>query len=99
MGASGGPFDSGLGAFDSSVISLFGSGFSINGVGVEFGPIAELSGSLAGTLADGNAFNLPFVQDSPGQITLSAPVPEPNSLVGFMLGCVALTCLWRRHRG
>lgn len=77
--------ETGIGAFDTSMITLFGKNFSIDGLNVSSGSISSLSGQLTGTLLDGNSFSLPFLQSNSNQIKLVVvPVPEPSSHLTFL---------------
>jgi hypothetical protein len=79
---------------NGGTITVFGSGFAIDGVPVPFGPIMTSSGNLTGTLASGDGINNPFIiNPSSGQIIL---VAEPTSVFLFATGLAGLA--WRSRR-
>jgi hypothetical protein len=74
-------------------VTFYGSGFNL-----PFGPVLPRSGTLTGTLQNGNSIAINFNQFQNGQIFLAPPaVPEPSSLALFALGSLALAG-WRRWR-
>ena len=90
LGAGGSGGETGIAAFDTSMITLFGKKFSVDGLSVSSGGLSPLSGQLTGTLLDGNTFSLPFLQSNSNQIKL-AVVPEPSNHLAFLaLGILAL---------
>jgi len=92
-------------AANRATITIYGTGFEIDGSLAPDGVIAEEFGILTGTLIDGSPFDVFFDQnpsldfddplgDAPGTILL-VTVPEPSSA----LLCGALTLWWfRRNR-
>ena len=83
-------------AFGDGLISLHGTNFSIDGSAVALGAISQLEGVISGTLADGNAFDMAFIQEDAGQIVLNAPVPEPSTGLLMMLNTLAFVCVSKR---
>ena len=74
-----------------AILTVVGSGFNL-----PYGPIAEDSGTLTGTLANGDPINASFRIFSDASIVLA--VPEPSSIalpVAAAIGLVA--CTWRRR--
>ncbi len=96
--------DYGLAVDGNGLIILRGLSFSVNGSPVSSGFLAEVSGTISGTLADGSAFtNLPFDRNpfddggGPGSIQIDV-IPEPGSLALLLgLGGVVLLRRWNRH--
>jgi hypothetical protein len=71
------------------VVTIEGSGFNY-----PYGAIADASGTLTGTLADGTAIDCPFETHGGASIVL---VPEPAALSLLALGALAM--LRRRRKG
>lgn len=78
-------------ASGNGVIELVGTGFTVNGAPVPYGPLVATTGTIAGTLASGDTISdLPtatFSRDAGGQIVL---VPAPPVLAIGMLARSAL---------
>jgi hypothetical protein len=71
---SGGTLGNYLNASDSSIITIVGSGFEVDGVPVPYGGLTVQTGTLAGTLASGDPINNVFHQGGgpyTGTITLT----------------------------
>jgi hypothetical protein len=85
----GGSF-AGLLGQNNAQVTIYGSGFNYPAGGVR-----DLTGTITGTLQDGETLNLSFIQDRAGQIVLSQ-VPEPAA-VSLLRTCVALSV--RRRSG
>jgi hypothetical protein len=82
-----GPFNAGWSSgirAQSGTINIYGSDFDYPS-----GPIADISGTLTGTLSDGSTIDLTFYQASPGEIVLYT-TPEPATLSLLALGGVAM---------
>jgi hypothetical protein len=75
---SGGSVGGALQAYDSSSITIIGAGFAVDGVPVDFGPIAATSGRLTGTLSSGEGIDNAFLRSQNATITL---VAGPNNVV------------------
>jgi len=72
-----------LWATQHGVVTIYGSGFSIDGLNVGYGPITVASGILTGTLASGEAINNDFYIYDDAAIAL---VPEPGTVLLLGLG-------------
>ena len=86
-----------IAAFDSSTITIAGTGFAVNGFPVGYGPIPIPFGTLTGSLLSGDPINRTFCHDgcsslagfptATGQITL---VPEPGTVLMLLAGIAGL---------
>lgn len=89
--------DPDLDLHDSSKVSIFGSGFTIDGNGVAYGDITThfgtLTGKLRGTSLQGQPIDYDFSLPNGCVLTL---VPEPATISLLALGGLAM--LKRRHR-
>jgi hypothetical protein len=102
---SGGSVGGDLQAYDSSSITIIGAGFAVDGVPVDFGPLAATTGTLTGMLESGEPIEnefchqggaCPFSWNSAdGVIQL---VPEPDAAVLFSVAVLSLLALSRCHR-
>jgi len=88
---SGGQVAHELWATQNSIMTVYGSDFSIDGLNVGYGPITATSGILTGALASGEMLNNNFYIYENASIIL---VPEPATVFLLGLGCLAL----RRRR-
>jgi hypothetical protein len=61
-------------------VSVVGSGFTVDGAPVPYGPVGALSGNLAGTLESGDPLGSSFTQSFAGAIWLSPPVADALSV-------------------
>jgi hypothetical protein len=88
---SGGQTGGELGATQNSVITVFGSGFNY-----PLGEIQDASGTLTGTLADGQSINTFFHISGDASILL---VPEPSTFFALLsvVAAVLAVCLWRKR--
>lgn len=59
---------------DNAQVMLFGTNFN-----APYGSLNALTGTITGTLENGQVIDLSFLQSHSGQITLS-PIPEPTSI-------------------
>lgn len=68
---------------DRAVIDIYGLAFNR-----PFGAIADMSGTITGTLLDGSAFNVDFNREVDAAIVLHGPmpIPEPGSLALAVIG-------------
>jgi len=80
---------------DSSVMTIAGGSFALDGVPVALGPVTATSGMLSGTLANGDPFSTTFSRDPTTQLVL---VPEPATFVSLGLGLLVLVGAGRRLR-
>jgi hypothetical protein len=67
---SGGSLEDALEASDTAVVTVVGQNFNF-----PYGPVANLSGQLTGTLADGTPIGPDFSRDAGASIILAAPPP------------------------
>ncbi len=79
----GGQIDWGIYAIQDSIITIWGSKFSLDGISVSYGPITATSGTITGTLSSGEIINVPFDSLDNASIIL---VPEPASVLLLGLG-------------
>jgi hypothetical protein len=70
------------GRVNAGLVKLIGTNFAINGTSLGYGQYSNISGTLTGILANGNALNTAISIDGPASITL---VPEPTTLCLFAL--------------
>ena len=86
--------------FSNSVITIIGSEFAVNGMSVGYGEIDiggwnSVSGTLTGTLANGDYFNSEIYIRGDSKIVL-APIPAPGALI---LGSISVGFVtWLRRR-
>jgi hypothetical protein len=73
---SGGTVSGFIAATDASTIRIFGTGFTLDGVAVPFGPLTAESGELAGTLLAGDPLRVSIVGHAPTATILLAQNPE-----------------------
>lgn len=92
LNISGGTFKNELTVIDDSIMTIYGTGFAINGLSVGYGPITASSGILTGTLASGELINNNFICEN-ANIVL---VPEPGTVLLLGLGALAMR---KRIRG
>ncbi|MEM7311919.1 MAG: hypothetical protein AAF497_02085 [Planctomycetota bacterium] len=96
-----GGLDIGLGADADGTIILRGSSFTVNGVPATSGPIADISGTISGTLADGSTFtDVPFDRDpsgGPDTGNIIIAIPEPSPFVAWCLCGLLFTGIKRRN--
>ncbi len=88
---SGGHMSEFLSVNDASTVTFVGSGFNY-----PYGEIPDRSGSLTGTLANGDLINVGFDIDSNASIVL---VPEPGSFALLGLGLLSMLSYRLRRRG
>jgi DNA-binding beta-propeller fold protein YncE len=89
---SGGSMSEFLSANDASIVTFVGSGFNY-----PYGEIPDRSGSLTGTLANGDPINVWFDVDGDASIVLA--VPEPSSVALLATAAFGLVgYAWRRRR-
>lgn len=82
----------GVTGMHDAVLTIEGSGFNF-----PYGPITESSGTLTGTLANGDPLNASFKIFSNASIVLA--VPEPSSVALLATAAFGLVaCMWRRRR-
>jgi hypothetical protein len=120
LNVSGGKFPTGLDIIfshdstDQANVTIYGSDFVLDGSPIGLGSISQISGTLSGTLADGNLFEFNFNQQNPdtsqeagalivNRIMLAeaaAGVPEPGSITLALIGLagLGLVRLGRRRR-
>ena len=87
-----------ISAREYSQVTIFGSDFAVDGIPIGYGPITEgtinelgmLTGTLTGTLVNGDFLNNDFDIDPDASIYL---IPEPASIMFLGLGA-----LWLRRR-
>jgi hypothetical protein len=87
-----------ISAREYSQVTIFGSDFAVDGIPIGYGPITEgtinelgmLTGTLTGTLVNGDFLNNDFDIDPDATIYL---IPEPASIMFLGLGA-----LWLRRR-
>jgi len=97
---SGGSFGDWLPSYDTSTLTIFGTGFNF-AYGDYLAGSALDDQTLTCTLADGTPINNYLRIDSSGTITLAAPavaVSEPSSLAMFGIGAPGLFSYGRRRR-
>jgi len=94
----------GVGAVNSSIITIEGSDFEVNGAPVPYGDLAAETGTLTGTLASGDPIDYYFYQGGgegayyTGTITLvEAPEPSTVLLQGSALLILMGLAARRRH--
>jgi len=83
---------------ESSTVTIVGTGFAVDGVPVDFGPILAKSGTLTGTLESGEPIDTVFchaycggpISATTGLITL---VPEPEAAPLFSAAALSLAAL------
>ncbi len=88
----------GFDAINNGVIDLFGTGFTVNGSPAT-GPLTSGSGTISGTLLNGNVLtNLPYAITG-GTIEFNvAAAPEPSQYAALGLGVLGLGVLALRAR-
>jgi hypothetical protein len=79
--------------YQTPTFTIAGTSFQLDGTPLGYGPVSALSGTLTGTLANGDPFSLPFQRQSSAHLIL---VPEPSTCLLLGAGLVALS---RRRRG
>ena len=94
LNISGGTFKNALMTIDDSIMTIYGTGFAINGLSVGYGPITVSSGILTGTLASGELINNNFVCEN-ANIVL---VPEPATVLLLGLGALAISPRRRQNK-
>ena len=103
---SGGMMTYGGASNNTHTYGIYNNGGVVNIYGRDFnypdGPISVVSGTLTGTLANGDPITWTFYQNS-GKVVLNSPhggaVPEPSSLVMFAgLGAMGLIGASRRRK-
>lgn len=72
--------------YHQSRINVFAASLSSH----DFGEIADLTGTLVGTFADGAAFSIDFLQTGPDTTLSLIAIPEPDTfaLLTFAIGCL-----------
>ncbi len=90
--------DGSITAFGGSKVTIFGSGFMVNGVPFAGGEIPFISGDISLTLPSGAQLNATFQrQPGPGnQAAIIELVPEPGSLTMIGVLAASIACLRRR---
>ena len=73
----------------TSVVRIFGVDFAVDGTAVPFGPVAALSGTLTGELADGSPLDNAFTRQEMATILLEE-VPEPAAPLLLLAGAAVL---------
>ena len=103
VNVSGGTIEDDLQTYDSSTVTVFGTGFNVGyGVYADGDPLD--GATLTGTLADGTDFNNLVKIYHSATVTLAAPVgggavvPEPSSMAMFGIGALGLFVYSRRRR-
>ncbi len=86
----------GIYAYGDSQITIFGRDFNVNGLGVGYGEITASSGTLTGTLENGDPIDNDFYIDDNASIVLT---PEPATLLLLGLGAVILLPMNRDRQG
>ena len=82
---------------NSSLITIAGSSFEIDGTTFDGGLISVNSGVLSGFLMSGDSFSLPFSIESGGSILVSA-IPEPSTYVFLLGGLTFIGLMYQRRR-
>ena len=87
----------------SSIVTIVGRDFAVDGVPVDYGPIAAIDGTLTGTLASGDLIDNRFCHNGSngfcsggtanGLITL---VPEPDQALLFAAALLSLAAVRAR---
>lgn len=78
--------------FGSSLLSLDGASFKLDGVPVGFGPVSAESGSLEVTYASGESYATTFRREPTTSLILT---PEPSTALLMLLGLAGLS--WRQR--
>lgn len=73
----------------NAVVTVFGSGFALDGVPVDFGALQPIAGQLTGVLQSGEPLDAMFSREATGTLVL-APIPEPSTSVLLGLGLLAI---------